>query len=175
MSKAKEVITYTNKIGLWTAGTFILGFPHEARKEIKKTISVANWLGLDHALFYLLNPQPGTDVYEIFKEQRLLDVDQYLNPNISDPNGRLGNIYFSAVDTKNLTKKELQELLDQAYNSHYRHKIRSVISNPFQITRKIHSFEDFKYLLVLLRILLRTFSNYIISKRNVIEYYLPRE
>jgi magnesium-protoporphyrin IX monomethyl ester (oxidative) cyclase len=175
LSHAKRVITYANKIGMWTAATFIIGFPHETRKEIEKTISVAKWLNLDLAIFYLLIPQPGADVYEIFKQQGLLNLDQYLDPNNPDENAQLGRIYCSGVATKNFTKLELQELLNYAYKSFYRHKFLSLIKNPSQIIRKIHSFEDLKYLSTLTMTVLtmlvnfltqRQFSNISIHKRQ---------
>jgi len=175
LSRAKRIIAYVNKIGMWTAATFILGFPHETRKEIEKTIFASKWLGVDQAIFYLLVPQPGTGVYEIFKKQGLLDLDQYLNPNKPDEDGQLGRIYVSGVATKNLTKGELQELLNYAYTSFLRHKFLSIISNPSQIVRKIHSLEDLKYLFGLVREVLRMLVNSLAIRQFSTLIHRPRK
>lgn len=146
LNKAKEVISYSNKIGLWTAATFILGFPHENKDQIERTINVSKWLGLDFAVFYLLNPQPGTEVYDIFKEQNLFNLDKYLDPNIPDE-GKLGSMYGSGVATNNFQREELQGFLSTAYSSFLKYRASRIIKNPFQIIRKVHSTEDFIYLL----------------------------
>lgn len=70
--KAKEVINYASKIGLWTLGTFIIGFPYETREQIEKTINFAIATDLDFATFYIANPFPGTRMYDIYKKENLL-------------------------------------------------------------------------------------------------------
>lgn len=71
-SKAKEMIRFASKIGLWTIGTFIVGFPFETREQINDTINFAVSTDLDMAVFYIANPFPGTKMYEIYEKEKLL-------------------------------------------------------------------------------------------------------
>jgi anaerobic magnesium-protoporphyrin IX monomethyl ester cyclase len=168
LSQAKRVTAHANKIGMWTAASFIIGFPHETKKEIDKTISVSKWLGLDLPIFYLLIPQPGTDVYEIFKGQGLLDLDRFLDPTCDDDEGQLGREYGNGIATRHFTRDELQEHLSRAYRSFFYHRIRSLLVDPFQLVRKVHSWEDLRYLVGLMMTGLRIFARLLSLKTGVV-------
>lgn len=148
LDKAREVIAIANSLGYWTSATFILGFPHEARADVQKTIDFAKMSNLDFAVFYLLTPQPGTEVYGILKQQGLIDLDPYLDPH-SEHWYRVGLTYINGFRNANLTNSELQELLSSAYKQFLLHKVFS-LRTYFNAVRKIRSVEDFKYLLHLL-------------------------
>lgn len=64
LEKAKQVIRDANDLGFWTAATFILGFPSETHLQRLETLRFAEESGLDFPIFYSLNPQPKTEVYE---------------------------------------------------------------------------------------------------------------
>ena len=65
------MLAHANKIGLWTICTFIIGFPVEGEESIMDTIDYACNCGTDMAVFYLLCPHPGTDVYQDFQKGRV--------------------------------------------------------------------------------------------------------
>lgn len=70
--EAKEMITFASQLGLWTVGTFILGFPHETHQQIEETINFSVSSDLDFATFYIANPFPGTPLFEIYQKENLL-------------------------------------------------------------------------------------------------------
>lgn len=147
LEQAKRITKYANKIGLWTISTFIIGFPYEDENSINDTINFAIESGTDFAAFFLLMPFPGTRVYEVFKKEGLLNFDKLLNPCFRNASrmGELGAALAQVgCQTKYFSQKELQSFLTKAYNKFWRARFISFL-NPVRIVRKIHSFEDFKY------------------------------
>lgn len=177
LDQVKKITKYANKIGLWTISTLIIGFPYEDEKAINDTINFAIESDTDFAAFFLLMPFPGTRVYEVFKKEGLLNFDKLLNPCFEDVSqmGELGAaLAQTGCQTKYFNQKELQHFLTKAYNKFWKARFISFL-NPVRILRKIHSFEDFKYVLkigkigVMLKInelKYKEFSAHMISRVN---------
>ncbi|MCK4325307.1 cobalamin-dependent protein [bacterium] len=150
LEQARGIIQYANRIGMWTVSTYILGFPYERLDSIKDTMKFAIDSDNDLAIFYLLRPHPGTEVYEIFKKEELLNLDYFLNPLgsvTSNDSTKIGGVLAGrGAQTKHFSPEELRDLLSKAYKSFFRARARSFL-NPLRILRKIHSFEDFIYIL----------------------------
>lgn len=149
LEQAKRITKYANKIGLWTISTFIIGFPYEDEKSINDTINFAIESDTDFAAFFLLMPFPGTRVYEVFKKEGLLNFDKLLNPCFRDASrmGELGAALAQVgCQTKYFSQKELQAFLTKAYNKFWKARFINFL-NPIRVLRKIHSIEDFKYVL----------------------------
>lgn len=149
LEQAKRITKYANKIGLWTISTFIIGFPYEDEKSINDTIDFAIESDTDFAAFFLLMPFPGTKVYEVFKKEGLLNFDKLLDPCFNNVSrmGELGAALAQVgCQTKYFSQKELQAFLTKAYNKFWKARFISFL-NPTRVIRKIHSFEDFKYVL----------------------------
>jgi magnesium-protoporphyrin IX monomethyl ester (oxidative) cyclase len=136
LEKAKEIIKYCNKIGLWTHSAFILGFPYETKQNIEETINFAIGTDLDMATFWISTPYPATDLYKIYEQEKLLPENRELEwlPAVDKP----------ACNTKHLTIKELESYKVEAHKRFYDDRKRKFL-NPLRIIRKIHSFEDLKY------------------------------
>lgn len=162
LEKAKEVIREANRLGFWTSGTFIIGFPHETMKEIRKTIDFAKLSGMDLAIFYLLTPQPGTEVYNIFKQEGLIDLDRYLDPQ-SDEWYKISVTYCNGFKNRYFSNKELQDILSGAYREFFIYKIFSIRSY-IDFLRKIRSLEDLGYALRLATIPLNMMRRMILGK-----------
>ncbi len=126
--KAKEMIRYCSDIGLWTIGTFIIGFPYETREQIEDTIKFAISTDLDFAVFYIANPRRGTPLYEIYKKENLL------------PEGGDHTI-IRGTKTKNFSHEELINLQSEAFNRF----LKSRLKKPWRFFSKIRSWEDFGY------------------------------
>jgi len=60
----KRQVNLIKKAGLGVNGFFILGYPGETEKDIKKTIRFAKSLGLKRAAFSNFLPLPGTEIYK---------------------------------------------------------------------------------------------------------------
>jgi len=164
--KVKSVITYANRIGMWTASTFIIGFPHEHETDFMMTLDTATSLGLDFAVFYLIIPQPGTSIYSLYKEKGLLNLDPYLDTEYpGEDKYRLATIYTNGTATKHFTQKELQLWLAKLYRKFLLFKLSSP-KTYMNLARKVHSVEDFRYLSRLARLGIQYLYRSIFSKFN---------
>lgn len=149
-NQAKQIIQYSNRIGLWTVCTFIIGFPYEQEDSIMDTINFSIESDIDMAVFYLLGAFPGTRVYDIFRKENLLDFDWSLeNLSVTFENYEdLGKSLASdgVTKTKYFSRLELNNYRRLAYRTFLGHRFRSFL-NPLRIIRKIKSIEDSKYAL----------------------------
>jgi hypothetical protein len=103
---------------------------------------------MDFAIIYLLVPQPGTPVYEIFKQEGLINLEPYMDPH-SDEWYKISITYCNGFRTKHFTNEQLQAELSRAYRLFIIHKLitpRTYIN----LIRKIRSWEDLRYMLGLL-------------------------
>lgn len=101
--KVKETIRTANKLGYWTQGNFIIGFPYETKEEMMQTIEYAYNSGLDYVIFFIAKPYAGSEMYEIFKNEGLLD-------NII----RASHIKRSDYDTTTMKAEELNKIYNNA-------------------------------------------------------------
>jgi magnesium-protoporphyrin IX monomethyl ester (oxidative) cyclase len=72
LEKAKPLIDKARSLGMKTKGFFILGFPGETKKTMRKTVDYARSLELDWSLFFMATPLVGTKMYETCKEKGYL-------------------------------------------------------------------------------------------------------
>jgi magnesium-protoporphyrin IX monomethyl ester (oxidative) cyclase len=138
---AKELIHYANSIGMWTIGTFIIGFPYEKRESIEDTISFAVDSGVDFAVFYIANPFPGTRMYDYYAEAGLLPKD--------------ASTIVRGVDTKEFSHAELVRFQSEGFSRVMRARLRS----PWMFLLKVRNFEDLVYMYKLGRQFLRMLLN----------------
>lgn len=126
---AREIISFASKIGLWTVGTFIIGFPYETRPQIEDTINFAVSTDFDFAVFYIANPFPGTPMYEIFKREKLLPTEGAYE-------------IVRGCDSKIFTHSKLIGLQGEAFSRF----LKSRLIRPWIIWNKIKSLENWGYL-----------------------------
>ena len=148
LEQATKMLAHANKIGLWTICTFIIGFPVEDEESIMDTIDYACSCGTDMAVFYLLCPHPGTDVYQDFQKDGLLDFEHILDPasfnseqDFEEIGTRLGG---SGASTNHLSPTQINDYVNLAYKRFFKNRLMNAL-NPVRTLRKIHSFEDLKY------------------------------
>jgi len=138
LKHAKKIINLCNKIGIWTWSTFVIGFPDETREDIEKTIDFAKKSGLNFVTFYVAQPYPGTEMYDIYEKKGLLKGGVKSNSNVTN----------TQYDTNQFSAKELNELLKKAYSEFIRYRIVSYL-NPVKFYKeflnRIQNFEDLKY------------------------------
>ena len=144
--RTKSLIDYANNIGLWTAGTFIIGFPFEDEASIRNTIKYARECGIDYAVFYVLAPYPGTRVHEICKKSGLLsDIKPEDWGYILSGGG---------YQTKIFTPKELRRWQSKAQSQFLRSRFYSP-TVVLKVLKKVRSTEDFLYTLKIAKTALR--------------------
>lgn len=126
--QAREIISFCSKIGLWTVGTFIVGFPYETRQQIGETINFALSTDLDFAVFYIANPFLGTQMYKDFLKEGLL---------------KEGEVYHlvRGCQTKYFTHKELKAIQAEAFSRF----LQSRLKKPWRLWSKVGSWEDLVY------------------------------
>lgn len=146
---AREIISFASKIGLWTIGTFIIGFPHEKREEIEDTINFAISTDLDFAVFYIANPRRGTPLYEIYLKENLL-------PKGGD------HFIIRGTKTKYFTHQQLKNLQSEAFSRF----LKSRLKKSWRFITKIRSWEDFCYTIRLGKSFLKIFANQALVKSN---------
>lgn len=134
INRAKSVIKFCNRIGLWTASTFIFGFPEEQEQDMLQSISYAIECDTDLALFYILVLYPGTRAYDVSLQADLLKNNP--DPVSGLSAGGYGNKYF--------TRQEISAWQSRAHREFFRARFKNFL-NPLRILRKITSFEDFLY------------------------------
>ncbi len=138
LEHAKKIIALCNKIGIWTWSTFVIGFPDETKEEIQKTIDFAKNSGLNFATFYVAQPYPGTEMYDIYEEKGLLKEGVKKNSSVTN----------SQYDTNQFSAQELNNLQKKAYSDFIKHRIISYL-NPVKFYKeflnRIKNFEDLKY------------------------------
>ena len=146
LNKARQVIQEANRLGFWTAGTFIFGHPHETMQEIRKTIDFAKKSGLDYPIFNILIPELGTKSYDMAIKDDLID----LKPSYLDPDSKewykIGLAYYHGCKTTFCSNKELQKIRVKAYRNFFLYKLVTPQSY-INVLRKIKSREDLRYLI----------------------------
>lgn len=138
LEKTKSMIKLANRLGIWTYANFIVGFPYETREDIWQTIDYAYKSGLDYATFFIAKPYAGSEMYDDFKNEGLLDED------IETPTtmGEVGH------DIINMSAKELQDIRDLAQKGYMKAVLRNY-TNPSFFLRfvfpKMNTGQNFRY------------------------------
>ena len=170
LEQAQRMVQHANKIGMWTVCTFILGFPYETKETMRDSINFAVNCGTDMAVFYLLMPHPTSDVYATFKEEGLLDLDPIIDPTTykSDEDfAAIGEVLSQrGAQTKHCSPQDLQEMLNEAYRTFFRARLKSWVLHPTQIFRKVRNFEDLRYTFQVANGLAKPIKNFISSKKT---------
>lgn len=165
LSQAKELIEYANSIGMWTICTNIIGFPYEKMNSIRDTIEFAKKCGTDFATFFLLIPQPTSDVYQYFRKENLLNFDHFFE-DLEIDSDEFEKINYilneTGSDTKFFKKEELRKIQKDAYREFILYRAFSYLVNPVRLLQKMRSKDDINYLSRLLsygiKIFLRTIN-----------------
>ena len=69
LAKTVEMIDYCNRRGLYTFANLIVGFPHETRADVQRTIDWGHASGLDAVHYFIATPLPGSRMYPIYEAQ----------------------------------------------------------------------------------------------------------
>lgn len=127
---ALEIIKEANRLGMWTIGTFILGFPYETREQMEDSVRFSIDSGLDFAFFYCAAPFPGTDLFDI-----------YVKEGIEVPPET--TVAFGLVDSLTMEACEIEAAREDATARF----MRNISHRPWKMLGKIRSLEDVGYVL----------------------------
>ena len=140
LTRTIETIKIANKLGYWTSANFIIGFPYETREEIMETISYAYKSALDYSFFFIAKPNSGSELSGILEKEGLINQD----------NIRASHYFRSDYDTKTMTTRELNEIVNKAESDWFTHKLLffMVPKNFYNhFWPKVKTFDDIRYFL----------------------------
>jgi len=92
ISDIERAVKFAKNANIDIRGSFIIGVPGETKKMINQTISFAKKLDLKSTGFSILMPYPGTELYGIAKEKKILRTVDWSKFNPTTPNLKIDNI-----------------------------------------------------------------------------------
>lgn len=75
ISQAHDTITLAKELDIKIQGYFMMGAPTETPEEILETIRLARRLPLNEAVFNITTPLPGTELFDRFRDQIAMPVE----------------------------------------------------------------------------------------------------
>ncbi len=75
LNRVPEIVAKLREKGIISEGSFMVGFPNETKAQIDHTFDTASKLGLDRISISIVNPLPGTPLYDECKDGGLLYDD----------------------------------------------------------------------------------------------------
>jgi anaerobic magnesium-protoporphyrin IX monomethyl ester cyclase len=104
-----DAVRLMKKSGIFAQATFIIGHRDDTHKTLSDLREFVNNIDPDLAIFMLLTPFPGTDVYEEARG----------NSWIEDSNWANYDMIHAIMPTETLNREELQEELVNCYRAFY--------------------------------------------------------
>lgn len=114
LEQVSRVFQMTRRIGLPVLAYFMIGNPGETREEILETFRVMKRLKPDYVHMTILTPFPGTEVYRDALERGVISHDVW-REFAAHPR----DDFVPPVWEEHFSRKELQDLLIQGYQSFY--------------------------------------------------------
>ncbi len=109
-SQAIEFTRNCNKLGISIHGAFIMGLPGETRETIRETIEYAKFLDLNSIQVSLASPYPGTEFYDLCKQEGWITSDTFL-----DETGHQACV----INYPHLSNKEIFDAVELFYDKFY--------------------------------------------------------
>ena len=114
VEQVRTAFKLTKKVGIETAGYFMIGSPNETMDDIKETINLAKEIFPDYIHFSVLTPFPATELYFRGLQEGVIKNDYWrefaLNPET--------NFKPSAWE-ENFKREELIKILIKVYREYY--------------------------------------------------------
>lgn len=128
LDMASSILNETNKLGIRSHISFIIGNKNETKDSIEKTISFAKELKPTFAFFNILTPYPGTEVYQnLFLADTLFNWDKFIASSDS-----------VIIKPDNLDKEYIRKSISKAYRNFYLRPVQT-----WNIISKIRNFREF--------------------------------
>ncbi|MEK6936807.1 MAG: radical SAM protein [Nanoarchaeota archaeon] len=131
--QALDIVRETPRLGMYAAGSFIIGLPEDDMATINDTIKFAIKLKANYVQFVLAEALPGTEMYETAVNENLLKINSW-----SELDGTHGNF----LQTKYLNNHELKGMLRKCYIKYY-----TSPSIVWENVKKVRNMNDVRKLL----------------------------
>lgn len=109
VSQIKKAFALMKKTRIESLAHFILGLPGETKETIKETVKFAKKIDPDYAQFYCAVPFPGTPLRTLAKQKGWIASDNWRDYEINQ----------AVLETKNLSRRDLEKARQKAYLSFY--------------------------------------------------------
>ena len=131
----RDAVRICKKNGLETSLYFMIGFPWETEKEINDTVRMMEELDPQYAVFSVATPYPGTELYSICQNEKLLpdslDWSTFFHQS--------PEMFLTNKLTREQTKKIIEEVAKK-FVAHNKKKHRLELLNPYRLCREIKRF-----------------------------------
>mgnify|MGYP001600702383 CR=1 FL=1 len=114
LKQAESAFALTKKIGIQTAGYFMIGSPTETKEDVFQTIKFMKKIDPDYVHITITTPFPATDLYEKALGEGIIANDVWRN-FAKDPQSG----FVPPIWEKELSRAESLSLLKKAYKSFY--------------------------------------------------------
>lgn len=117
---------------IFAQATLIIGERKDSAESIAKLREFVNHIDPDLAIFMILTPFPGTDLYETAKQNRWIEDTNWANYDMT----------HSVMPTETLSRKQVQEELYNCYRSFYGSMSRRLkgLFSPNKLKRKTYRY-----------------------------------
>jgi len=131
VNQAQEAFRISREAGISTVAYFVLGSPTETEDQIKSTLKLAKDLKADFTNFSIITMYPGTDLYRLAFEKKILTRDvwrEFSSNPVQDFIPPFWEEYFS--------REQLIKFQSKAY--------KTVYLNSVFIKKKLKRFKNFR-------------------------------
>lgn len=124
-----EAIRLIHEHGMITETSFILGFPHETKQSIRKTLKLSKIYNPDFAHYLALAPWPYADIYKDLK------------PYIAEKDYRKYNLIDPVIKPEKMSMKAVDWAIIDCYRSFYMGKFKEILTlkDAFKKQYLLHS------------------------------------
>ncbi len=131
-----EAIRLIQDHGMITETSFVLGFPHETKSSIGRTLKLARHYNPDFAHFLAITPWPYADMYREVKDY--IKVFDYSKYNLVEP----------IIKPEKMSLEEVDQAIVECYKKFYMGKLGEIVRMKDEFKRK--------YLLTSMRLIMNT-------------------
>ena len=114
LEQVEEAVRISREAGLQIIGYFMLGSPGETPETIRQTIDFARNLKLDFAQFSVTTPFPGTDLYDLYMQDRHENIP-WESFVYSGADSQMAPLF----ESERLSRSDLKYWTRQAYRDFY--------------------------------------------------------
>lgn len=111
LDTVKEIVDEAHKYDIGIHGMFLVGFPGETKEEILSTLDFPFKIGFDSVSFFVVNPVPGSDLYDECIEKNYIDGTEIAKVTMDFKAARI-NIPKDSPEY-NYSPKELEQIVDK--------------------------------------------------------------
>jgi radical SAM superfamily enzyme YgiQ (UPF0313 family) len=145
LDKTEETVKLVKKIGIKTAGNFMIGNIGETKQTIRQSINLAKKLNTDTMGFFVASPYPGTEFYRVAKKKG------YFRPDVTWKDFTLVSNNLPPLDLPGLPAKEILAWQKRAFREYYL-RPRYLLQKLLSIRSKVDLLNLYNGIKILLRL-----------------------